>query len=261
MSVMRIALGCATLLGVLAPLLTSAPARAQAQSGFDLMQASLLRHALPPYLYEEQALVLSDSLGQHTVRTARHYARRDENGRTRLLVIDTPAESHGMSVFIARDAQGGSRRGADASSPVFGSDFSVADFEGEQPQDFRYQREDSEDLDRVPHHVLRALPRDDAVARATGYGERRIFLRKDNLFVSRIDYQDRRGRPAKRQSFRDPRPDDSGAWRPGMILMQDLRDGRRTLLKFERRVHSADYVPAAVFDNLRAGLPRLPLLP
>ena len=229
-------------------------ARAGAQSGSELIEESLRRQAPPPYVYEEQALVLSDRLGQHTVRTARYYARRDENGRRQLLVIDTPAESHGMAVFVARDARGGARRGADASSPVFGSDFSVADFEGEQPQDFRYQREDNQDLDRVPHHVLRALPRDETVARATGYGERRIYLRKDNLFVSRIDYQDRQGRLAKRQTFRDPRPDDSGAWRAGMILMENLRDDRRTLLKVERRMYSPDYVPAAVF----AGLPASP---
>jgi hypothetical protein len=79
-----------------------------------------------------------------------------------------------------------------------------------------------------------------------------IYLRKDNLFVSRIDYHDREGRPARRQSFRDPIPDESGIWRAGMVLMEDLRDGRRTLLKIERRVHSADYVPAAVFARLPA---------
>lgn len=226
-------------------------AHAGAQSARELIEESLRRHAEPAYVYEEQILVLSDGLDQRTVRTARHYARSDENGRKNLLVIDTPADSQGMALFVARDARGGARRGAAATSAVFGSDFSVADFEGEQIQDFSYAREDGQDLDRVPHHVLRALPRDEAVARATGYGERRIYLRKDNLFVSRIDYLDRSGRLAKRQTFRDPRPDESGAWRAGMVLMEDLRDNRRSLLKIERRVHSADYVPAALF----AGLP------
>jgi hypothetical protein len=84
-----------------------------------------------------------------------------------------------------------------------------------------------------------------------GYHERRIYLRKDNLFVSRIDYRDRDGREARRQTFRDPRPDESGAWRAGMVLMEDLRNGGRSLLKVERRVHSADYVPAAVFAGLQ----------
>jgi hypothetical protein len=36
--------------------------------------------------------------------------------------------------------------------------------------------------------------------------------------------------------------------------MEDLRDGRRSLLKVERRVHSPDYVPVSVF----AGIPGRP---
>jgi hypothetical protein len=73
-------------------------------------------------------------------------------------------------------------------------------------------------------------------------------LRKDNLFVSRIDYSDRQGRPARRQSFRDPRAHE-GAWRAAMVLMENLREGHRTLIKVERRVHSPDYVPADVFGR------------
>jgi hypothetical protein len=227
---------------------------AWAQDGRALIEDSLKRHASPAFVYQEQTLILSDSLGQHTVRTARFYERNDETGDKRLLVLQTPADLRGAAVYVARDAQGSGRRGPDPASPVFGSDFSVSDFEGEQPRDFLYELEDSQDLDRVSHHVLRASPRDDAVSRSTGYGLRRIFLRKDNLFVSRVDFLDRQGHVTKRRTFRDPRPDESGAWRAGMILTEDLRDNRRTLIKVERRVHSADYVPQAVFDEPRAGL-------
>lgn len=224
---------------------------AWAEDARKLIEESLRRHAPPPFVYQEQTLILSNNLGQHTVRTARFYGRTDENGEARLLAIETPADLRGATVFVARDANGGRRRGPDPASPVFGSDYSVADFEGEQPRDFVYEAEDPQDLDRVAHHVLRATPRDDAVARATGYGVRRVFLRKDNLFVSRVDFLDRQGQIAKRRTFRDPRPDESGAWRAGMILTEDLREDRRTLIKVERRVHSHDYVPDAVFAGLR----------
>jgi hypothetical protein len=226
-------------------------AQAGAQQARALIDESLRRHTPPAHVYEEQTLILTASGGRHTVRTARYYGRLDQNGPRRLLVIETPAELRGASVFVARDARGGSRRGPAGASRVFGSHFSVADFEGEQAADFHYELEDSQDLDRVPHHVVRASPWDEAVARATGYGVRRIFMRKDTLFVSRIDYLDRQGRPEKRCTFRDPRPDDSGGWRAGMILMEDLREDSRTLLKVERRVHSADYVPDAVFAGLK----------
>lgn len=235
-------------------LLSCLAAAASAQSGRQLVDDSIRRHAPPAFDYQEQTLILSDKLGQNTVRTARYFERSDTSGRKSLLVIQTPAELRGAAIYIARDSQGGGRQGPDPASPVFGSDFSVADFEGEQPGDFNYELEESQDLDRVSHHVLRASPKDEAVHRATGYGIRRIYMRKDNLFVSRIDFLDRQGVVAKRRTFRDPRPDESGAWRPGMVLTEDLGEARRTLVKVDRRVHSPDYVPDAVFGDPRLGL-------
>jgi hypothetical protein len=239
------------LLGLLAGMLAFAAASAWAQSARELIEESLRRHAPPAHVYQEQTLILSDHHGQNTVRTLRYYARHDSSGGRRLVMIHTPEELRGTAVLVARDAKGGARRGPEASSPLFGSSLTVADLEGEQPADFSYEVENSQDLDRVSHHVLRAIPKDAEVARATGYGVRRLYLRKDNLFISRIDLLDRRGLVARRQTFRDPRPDESGAWRAGMVLTEDLRDARRTLLKVERRVHSADYVPDAIFAGLR----------
>ncbi len=229
-------------------------ARASAQSGLELIEESMRKQPPAAHTFEEQVLVLSDNLGQHTVRTVRFYARNDAGGSRRLMVIDTPAELRGIKVYVSRDATGGARRGPAASSPVFGSDYTVADFEGEQPADFSYEREPSQELERVTHFVVRATPKDEAVARATGYGMRKLYLRKDNLFVSRIDHIDRHGHLVRRQTFKDPRPDDQGAWRPRMTLTEDLREDRRTLIKVERRVHSADYVPAEIFDGQRGGL-------
>lgn len=224
---------------------------ALAQDARALIESSLRRHAPPAHVYQEQTLIVTDNLGHHTIRTARFYGRNDRTGARRLLVIETPMDLRGAAVFVERDAQGVRLRGPDASGAMFGMDYSVADFEGEQPADFVYAMEESQDLDRESHHVLRASPKDDAVRRATGYGVRRLFLRKDNLFVTRIDFLDRQGKVAKRRTFRDPRPDESGAWRAGMILTEDLREERRTLIKVERRVHSADYVPDKVFAGLR----------
>ena len=231
-------------------LLVSLASGAWAQSGRELIEDSLRRHAAPANVYQEQTLIQSDGLGQYTVRTLRYYARNDASGGKRLLVIHTPEDLRGRTVFVAHDANG-TRHGPEASSPLFGSDVSVADFEGEQPAGFRYAVEDHQDLDRISHYVLRAVPKDAAVAAATGYGVRRLYLRKDNLFVSRVDFLDRQGRIARRQTFRDARPDESGAWRPAMILTEDLREDRRTLVKVERRVHSADYVPDAIFAGMR----------
>ncbi len=224
---------------------------AGAVSGLDLIEESLKKHAQPSHVYEEQALVLTDRQGNRTVRTLRSYSMRDETGSKNLRLIETPLDAKGTALYILRDNRGREPGSQMATSPVFGSNFLVADLEQEQSGDFRYEREGNQVLDRVWHYVLRAIPANEATVRRTGYQERRLYLRKDNLFVSRIDYQDKDGRLVRRQTFRDANPDDSGAWRPRMILMEDLRDGGRSLLKIERRVHSSDYVPAAIFAGLR----------
>jgi 3',5'-cyclic AMP phosphodiesterase CpdA len=72
----------------------------------------------------------------------------------------------------------------------FGTNFLVADLEGERSGNFRYAREGDLALERIPHFVMRAEPADASVARTTGYHDRRIYMRRDNLFISRIDYFD-----------------------------------------------------------------------
>lgn len=230
-------------------------------SGRTLVEESLSRHAAPPFTYEELTMVLNDAAGLRRVRTALQYQRSDADGSVqRVLVFQSPADLRGTTLRLsARAGQPASRSlylpalgreipyGTDLSDRVAGSDFSLADLEGERPQDFDYERERDRDLERVPHYAVRARPRYEAVARATGYAERRLFLRKDSLFISRIEYFDRRGTLVRQLSFRDPRADGEGALRPGMILMEDLRERHSTLLKVERRVHSPDYVPATLF--------------
>lgn len=205
---------------------------AQAQEGRALVEESLRRHAPPPYLYQELALVITDAQGRYNVRTFRHYGQQNDHW----LVVDTPPDMRGATIHL--NPERGSRDSL--GSPILGSGFRVGDFAPEMLEAHDYQRRDNEMLGRQLHYVVDAQPHQ------SGQPGRRLYLRQDNLFVSRIDYRDSDGQPARRQSFHNPRPDESGIWRPGMILMEDLRDGRRSLLKVEHRVHSPDYLPAAM---------------
>lgn len=209
---------------------------AQAQDGRALIEASSRRHAPPPHVYQELALVITDAHGRYSVRTFRRYGQQNNHW----LVVDTPPDLRGMTIRLdtAPGAPG---------SPVLGSDFRVGDFAPEALAMHDYRRRADERLGRQPHHVVDALPQ------RPGQPVRRFYLRQDNLFVSRIDYfdsQDADAPPVRRQSFHHPRPDENGVWRPGMMLMEDLRqgEGRRSLLKVGRRVHSPDYLPAAMAD-------------
>lgn len=231
-------------------ILAGLPMLVHAASARDLIAASLERQGPAPYVYEEQTLVLSDASGRFSVRTMKHYQRRDASGEKTLTIVVTPSESVGMSVFVARDPGVGLRRGSKASSSVLGSDFLVGDLEAEQIDAHRYETMPMQEVDHVKHHVVRAIPMDNTKPGRSSATDRVIFLREDNLFVSRIDYRDEQGKVLRRQSFRDPRPDASGAWRASMILMENFKNDQRSVLKIDRRVHSPDYVPAAVFAGM-----------
>jgi len=208
----------------------------QAQDGRALVEESLRRHTAPPHVYQELALVINDAQGRYNVRTFRHYAQREGTKGMHWLVVDTPADLRGMTIRLDAATDTGDALG----SPILGSNFRISDFAPEVLNAHDYRRRDNEMLGRQLHYVVDALP---LKAGQTG---RRLYLRQDNFFVSRIDYRDSDGQLARRQSFHNPRPDEAGIWRPGMVLMEDLRDGRRSLLKIERRIHSADYLPAAM---------------
>jgi hypothetical protein len=239
-------------------------ARAAPDSGRELIEESLRRHGPPPFAYEEWTIVLRDAAGRQRVRTARHFRRTDADGTVqRLLAMQSPADVRG-SALLLKSKNGepverllylpalGRNLSYDPATGsverVFGTDLSLADIEGERPALHAYEREADRDLDRIPHHSIRARPAGAAGSKASphanGYGDRRLFLRKDSLFLTRIDYFDRGGRLIRQQTFRDPRPDGDGALRPAMILLVDLRERHSTLVKVDRRVHSADYVPA-----------------
>lgn len=231
---------------LVALVLASGAARTGLPDGLEIIEQSLRQQAPAADVFEEQVLVTSDPAGQATVRTLRYYAHTDARGTQRLLVLDTPAILRGLRVLVTRAAPGGARRGPPAASLVFGSNYTVADLEGEQPPEQDYALAADQTLARVPHWVVLATPR---VSGGGETGTRRIYLRKDNLYVSRVERLDATGAVVRRVTFKDPRPDESGAWRAGMTLIEDLREERRTLLKVEHRAHGADYVPAALFQT------------
>ena len=247
-------------LSLLLVVLCGAASAAGPDTGRSLVEESLRRHGPAPYAYEELTIVLRDGAGKQRVRTARHYRRAEADGTVhRLIAMQSPADVRGSALLLTfRNGDPVERQlllpalgraftygpVTESVERVFGTDLSLADIEGERTALYAYEREADRDLDRIPHHSIRARPASAAVPHATGYGERRLFLRRDNLFLTRIDYFDRQGRLIRQQTFRDPRPDGEGALRPAMILLQDLRERHSTLIKVDRRVHSPDYVPA-----------------
>jgi hypothetical protein len=232
-------------------------------TGPRVMDEVFKRHERVPCVYEEQTVILKDAAGNRNVRKARRFSRVEEDGSRRvLLVFETPPEIHGVALLGIGQPSGrpewriylpalGKRlisSGGDCGGGSFlGTDFSVADLTAEVLSDFRYARVADHKIDLVPCYVIEAFPRDEEVARFTGTSLRRHFIRKDNLFIVRTDYYDRRKRFFKRQTFHDVKRVDGDVWRADMILMENTREKHETLIKVDRRVFSCDNVPSEMF--------------
>ncbi len=232
-------------------------------TGPRVMKECFERHQRVPRLYEEQTMVLRDREGNREIRKARRFSRLEENSAFKILLIfDAPAEVRGVSLLIRGSVPGGGESSlylpafekrllpfeqADGGYGFLGTDFSLEDLMPEVMPRFRYARETDHKIDLIPCYVVEAVPLDMAAERATAYGLRRLFLRKDNLFIIRIDYYDRSGRFFKRQTFHDLMRVDGDMWQANMAVMEDFREKHETLIKVDRRVISNDYVPAELF--------------
>ncbi len=232
--------------------------------GRHLMDEVQRRHEQYPYVFERQTMVLMDALGNRDVRKVRRFSRIDEGRDFKyLLVFDYPREVRGVAL-LARHRPESATESAfylpafgksmktstieNRATHFLGTDFSVGDLTAEDPDQYIYARQGEQSIGDTRYHVLEARPRDMETERLTGYGRRLHFIRRDNLFIARTDYFDRRGRLIKRRTLRDLKRVDGDMWRANMVLMEDFRDDHRTLIKVGERIFSRDYVPAEIFN-------------
>lgn len=237
------------------------PADMSEWSGRQLMEQVYRRHRQYPYVYEEQSVVLQDRDGHRETRLARRYSRIETDGTVKFLLIFTaPREVRGVSLLARRETGGDIYKAvylpafgrsliqsssAAAGENFLGTDFTLEDLTGEDPDAYRYLRRRNTRLDGVEYCVVDVYARgaDPVSARAL----RRHFILRDNLFPVRTDYFDGLGRLRRQLTRHDLQRVDGDMWRANMILMQDLGEGHQTLIKIDRRVYSRDYVPAEMF--------------
>ncbi len=241
--------------------------RQQALASLDadtIINETQKRHELYPFVYEEWTLVLTDNHQRRDVRRVRRYSRLEENGMFRsLLRFDFPASIAGTALLFTRMPGGeqstriflpalGARMtgyiGAVRNGQMLGSEFSIEDLMPEDVQAFDYHR-----LDDVVDHghayfVIEATVRNGHEAT---YERRRLFIRQDNFFITRIDYLTASGRLFKRQSRHDIHAVGGTMWRADMISVWNLLNGYRSILKIDKRVFSRDYVSPSIFSEKR----------
>jgi hypothetical protein len=229
-------------------------------SGRVLMQQVYDTHKQYPYVYEEQSLVLIDRDGNRETRKVKLYSRMEPASIQRFLVLlESPEDVKGVAVLAERNANGDTRQaiylpalgesmiensGGAGDTNFLGTDFSIENLTGERLEDYDYRRRRDELINYKMYSVVDVF---DKPSEADQTALRRHYISQEILYLTRTDYFDDLGRVRKRQSSHDMTQVLGDMWRANMLLMEDLQNGHKTLIKINRRIFSKEYVPAEVF--------------
>ncbi len=247
----------ALLWGVIWFVLSSTQALCASLDGAAIMAEVFSRHTDYPYVFEAQTLILTDAQGHRETRKLRRFLRIEPDHTTKLLwVLDHPEEVKGVMVKIIRApgqkareelflpalSRGFSPGWGKASQGLMGTEFSPEEFM-KAPGDLIYERKKDQVIKRVPYFIVQA--------RSRGLKEdlRIHFIRKDIFFITRTDFYTLDGRLIKRMTRHDLKRADKQMWQAGMVLMENIQTGSRTLIKTDRRIFSRDYVPECLFTR------------
>ncbi len=232
-------------------------------SGRQLMEEVYERHRQFPYVYEEQSMVLIDRNGNRETRRLRRYSRVEEDGTVKfLLLFVSPREVSGVALLANRDPSGKMHKsvylpaygntlieskGVGSDDHFLGTDFSVENLTGESLTDYVYVRERNERINGTAYFIVDVYRHGDDPKRNRPV--KRHYILQDNLYIRRTDYFDEPGRLVKQRTQHDLKQVDGKMWRANMILMDNLEEQHRTLIKIDRRIFSRDYVPSEMFTR------------
>jgi hypothetical protein len=230
-------------------------------SGREIMDEVYRHHEQHPYVFEEQTMILVDSAGNRDTRKLRRFSRMESREFARyLLVFDDPPEIRGVGLLTTRLSSGKTETGIylpsigprliysigdDVAGNFLGTDFSVQDLIPDILDDYIFQRQEDENIDKVDYFVISVTQRDQ---NALSPSYRRHYIRQDNFYITRTDTFDRQGRLHKRFTRHDLKQLGKDMWRANMLLMQDFKTRHQSLIKITRRIFSRDYVPEAMFS-------------
>lgn len=218
-----------------------------------------------PYIYEEQSMILIDKNGNRDVRNMRRYIRVDASGKVNvLLVFDSPEEVKGVALLASRRNDAAikagiylpafenrmiSSEGKSSSERFLGTDFSVFDLKPESYDDYNYKRLEDEVINKVSYYSIEARPVDDRILKQSGYSKRIHTVSKDDLLIFKTRYFNRHGRHIKTLTQHEFKQYGKSFWKADMILMDNLAEQHKTLIKTRERVFSPDYVPPKMFTR------------
>lgn len=111
-----------------------------------------------------------------------------------------------------------------------GTDFSYGDVIGHKVEEWTHQLVGQETVDGVDTFVIESTPRTDAVREASGYGKRKVWIRRDNFVAIKGQYWDTGGTLLKESTARDVREIDPAnhKWQAFTLTMRNVQTGHST---------------------------------
>jgi uncharacterized protein len=244
---------------LLAGLLASPDASAQAQSADDIMTRS--------YLVDRVAgsrslvtMTLRHAQGQERIRESVNLTRLQPGttGNQRMIRFQAPADVRGTTILLIEHAAADDdmwiylpalkkvRRlvASNKKDSFAGSDFSYGDVIGHAPTDWKHQLVGTEDIDGESSHVVESLPASAAIRDATGYARRRSWISRSRYVTMKFTAWDAEGQPFKEATFSDFLAGDApGRWVPMRIKAKNLQSGHQTEIVFRDYAIESDLSP------------------
>lgn len=158
-----------------------------------------------------------------------------------ILVFTGPADIRGMGLLTIEAAGGDDQKlylpalgrvqriaGSKRTERFAGSDFTYEDLSTRDPDDYATRMASTTD----DAFIIEAAPEPGV---ESAYGRILLGIDRARYVILRADYFDGNDRLVKRlraSGFEEVAP---GTWQPGRLVMEDLRDGRQTVLTFTSR--------------------------
>jgi len=225
-----------------------------AQAGLEVEQAqSLTARAMMEKYREhfnnqdestEMEMTLASKSGSQRMRRLSIKTLRIKEGLEKILIrFQAPADIRGTSLltweqrgrsddqWLYLPALHKTKRiaGADKNKSFVGSDLSYEDLRPEKLDDHHYTKVGENENS----YLIEAMPRPTA---NSGYGKRRITLRKDNFFAIAVDYFDKKGELLKSLHAFQLITVDRKRVRANRIEVKNVRTGHGTILKVISRL-------------------------
>ncbi|MDX1418661.1 MAG: outer membrane lipoprotein-sorting protein [Rubricoccaceae bacterium] len=190
----------------------------------------------------EVRMEIEDERGRTRTREMLLLSKQGDDDRGRALVVFTaPADIRGTGLLTVETDRGDEQQlylpamrrvqriaGAGRQERFAGSDFTYEDLSTRDPDDYTSRMASTTD----DAFILEAVPKPGV---ESAYGRILLGIDRERYTILRADYFDEGGRMVKRLRASDFSEVVPGTWQPGRLVMEDLEEGRRTVLTFVDR--------------------------